>query len=82
MVEDNFDRFIAIKAATFNVYEEMKLGPLGAEEDYSVADLRESLKRAPSLLSLLILAALTGNVHLQSPKAKWTISGTLSWKPD
>jgi exocyst complex component 2 len=45
LVEENFDRFIAIKAATFNVYDEMKLGPLASEGDYGVADLKESLKR-------------------------------------
>lgn len=45
LVEENFDRFVAIKAATFNVYDEMKLGPLAPEGDYSIADLKESLKR-------------------------------------
>ena len=40
LVEENFDRFIAIKAATFNVYEEMKLGPLAADNDYSSGSAR------------------------------------------
>ena len=44
LVEDNFDRFIGIKAASGIVYDEMKLGPLSKEADYSVGDLKEALK--------------------------------------
>lgn len=44
LVDDNFDRFISIKAATATVYDEMKEGPLSTEGDYSVAELKEGIK--------------------------------------
>ncbi|KAH9809994.1 exocyst complex component Sec5-domain-containing protein [Melampsora americana] len=48
LVESEFDRFVAVKAATETVYEQMKNGPLRPEEDYSIGPLRESLKSATS----------------------------------
>ncbi|KAG0140924.1 hypothetical protein CROQUDRAFT_52505 [Cronartium quercuum f. sp. fusiforme G11] len=46
LVESEFDRFVAVKAATETVYEQMKLGPLQPEADYSIANLRESVRLA------------------------------------
>lgn len=54
LVEENFDKFIGIKAATATVYDELKQGPLSEEGDYSVADLRESLQCQSSRPSSLL----------------------------
>lgn len=62
LVEENFDKFIGIKAATSNVYEEMKLQPLSREGDYSVGDLKESLQCASVAVSppsILLMESLS-----------------------
>lgn len=57
LVEDNFDRFVGVKQATYTVYDEMKSGPLSEKGDYAVHDLKESLKRrlriAPGPMQLM-----------------------------
>lgn len=51
LVEQEFDRFVGVKAATEAVFEEMRIGPLQPEADYSTAELREALRRKPPSLS-------------------------------
>ncbi|GAA5997397.1 exocyst subunit SEC5 [Rhodotorula paludigena] len=49
LVEAEWDRFVAVKAATETVFEEMKDGgPLAAGNDYGVQTMRETLKSASS----------------------------------
>ncbi|BGO96556.1 Exocyst complex component SEC5 [Rhodotorula toruloides] len=49
LVEAEWDRFVAVKAATETVFEEMKDGgPLTPGEDYGVKSMRDTLKAASS----------------------------------
>lgn len=44
LVEDNFDRFVAVKSSTDAVFFEMKDGVLADEKDYATRPLRQLLK--------------------------------------
>ena len=48
LVDENFDRFVSVKATTDGVYSEMAIpgGPLAQESDHGVAPLRTSLQKA------------------------------------
>ncbi|BGP36516.1 Exocyst complex component S5 [Rhodotorula kratochvilovae] len=49
LVESEWDRFVAVKAATETVFEEMKDGgPLSPGADYGVKSMRDTLKTASS----------------------------------
>ncbi|KAG8937046.1 hypothetical protein FRC03_004111 [Tulasnella sp. 419] len=58
LVEDNFDRFVAVKSAVDSLQEEMKEEMFAEGKDFGVAGLKEQLKQAATKADQVFLPVL------------------------
>ncbi|KAG6827599.1 hypothetical protein H0H92_011172 [Tricholoma furcatifolium] len=65
LVEENFDRFVAVKAANDALYAEMKEGLLSSESDYATRPLRDQLKQAAMKANQVFLPVLENAAKAQ-----------------
>ncbi|KAG6861289.1 hypothetical protein C0995_001843 [Termitomyces sp. Mi166 len=65
LVEENFDRFVAVKAANDALFAEMKEGLLSPESDYASRPLRDQLKQAATKANQVFLPVLENAAKAQ-----------------
>ncbi|KAG6888464.1 hypothetical protein C0992_008432 [Termitomyces sp. T32_za158] len=65
LVEENFDRFVAVKAANDALFAEMKEGLLSPESDYASRPLRDQLKQAAKKANQVFLPVLENAAKAQ-----------------
>ncbi|KAK4688269.1 exocyst complex component 2, partial [Tremellales sp. Uapishka_1] len=72
LVEENFDRFVAVKASSEVVYKDMKEGFLGDDTDHGTREMREIFKVAGHRADQVFLPVLENAVKAQ--KLRSTLS--------
>ncbi|KNZ82265.1 Exocyst complex component 2 [Termitomyces sp. J132] len=65
LVEENFDRFVAVKAANDALFAEMKEGLLSPESDYASRPLRDQVKQAAMKANQVFLPVLENAAKAQ-----------------